>query len=187
LAAGSAVAESPTPIATLNPAGTLPAATPANSTASTAGNTTQGSGNPPYLLLPLVLVLIILFALLVFWRRRPRRLEGPDAVYRNVVKLASRLGYKPAPTQTMYEYTGMLADVVPQARDSLGVVAVAAVEVAYGRRQLGSDRLLSLATAHQLVRKSLLKLAVRLPKLRHRGAKNVGSAGRRGKARRGRR
>ena len=59
-------------------------------------------------------------------------------MYRGMVRLASRLGYRPRPTQTVYEYTGMLADVVPGARDSLGVVATATVEVAYGRRRLGS-------------------------------------------------
>ena len=74
-------------------------------------------------------------------RRRPGRLERPDSVYQSVVRLASRLGYRPQPTQTVYEYTGMLADVVPQAREPLDVVATAAVEVTYGKRQLGTDRL----------------------------------------------
>ena len=44
----------------------------------------------------------------------------------------------------------MLADVVPGARDSLGVVAMATVETAYGRRRLGSERLISLATAQRM-------------------------------------
>jgi hypothetical protein len=117
------------------------------------------------MLLTGTLVGVVLLALFVFWRRRPRGLEAPDTVYRNVVRLATRLGYKPRPTQTIYEYTGMLAEVVPQARDSLGAVAMATVEVRYGRRQLSSDRLVFLATAQQLIRRALLKLAVRRPGL----------------------
>jgi hypothetical protein len=109
---------------------------------------------------------VTLLALFVFWRRRPRRLDAPETVYRNVVRLASRLGYKPQPTQTVYEYTGMLAEVVPQARDSLGVVAMATVEVTYGKRQMSSERLVFVGTAQQLIRRALLKLAVRRPRLR---------------------
>ncbi len=106
--------------------------------------------------------------LFVLWSRRPRRLERPDTVYQNVVKLASRLGYKPKPTQTVYEYTGMLSEIVPKARDSLGVVATAAVEVTYGRRQLGTERLVSLSAAARAIRQSLLRLAFRMPRLRGR-------------------
>jgi hypothetical protein len=127
-------------------------------------NSTSGSGGQLLLLLA-ILVLAVLLALFVRWRR-PRRPESPDTVYRNVVKLASRLGYKPRPAQTVYEYTGMLADIVPQARDSLGVVAMATVEVTYGKRQLSAQRLVFLATANQLIRRALLKLAVRRPRLR---------------------
>jgi hypothetical protein len=116
-----------------------------------------------------ILGLVVLLALFVLWRRRPRRLDAPDIVYRNVVRLASRLGYKPQPTQTIYEYTGMLAEVVPQARDSLGAVAMATVEVTYGMRRLSTERLVSLATAQQLIRRALLKLAIRRPRLRGRG------------------
>jgi hypothetical protein len=61
---------------------------------------------------------------------------------------------------------GMLADIVPQARDSLGIVATATVEVTYGKRQLSTERLVFLATADRLIRRALLKLAVRRPRLR---------------------
>jgi hypothetical protein len=98
-------------------------------------------------------------------------LEGPDTVYRNVVRLASRLGYKPRPTQTVYEYTGMLADVVPRARESLGIVANATVDVTYGRQTLSSERLVFLATAQRIVRQALLRLAFRRPQFRRRGRK----------------
>jgi transglutaminase-like putative cysteine protease len=181
---GSAVTATPTPSDSFEIPGTNAGVAPSHSLSPEESGTTKNSsaGPPPYFLVPAVLFLIILFALIVMWRRRPKRLDGPDTVYRNVVKLASRMGYKPAPTQTVYEYTGMLADIVPKARDSLGVVAVAAVESTYGKRQLGSDRLMSLAAAHQTVRQALLRLAMRVPRLRRRKGKPNGSAGRRGKS-----
>ena len=114
-------------------------------------------------MLPALILLVVLLALLVVWRRRPRRLESPEALYRGVVRAASRLGYQPLPTQTVYEYTGMLADVVPRARDPLGEVATAQVEVVYGRRQLPTERLISLAAAQRRVRQALLRLLLHFP------------------------
>jgi hypothetical protein len=128
-----------------------------------------GDGGLAGLLIPGSLGGVGGLGLLLLWMRRSRPLERPDAVYRNVVGLASRLGYRPRPTQTVYEYTGMLAEVVPKARDPLGVVATAAVEATYGRRQLGTARLVSLSAAHRRVRQALLRLAFRWP--RHRGSK----------------
>jgi transglutaminase-like putative cysteine protease len=127
------------------------------------GSTTPVDDGAAGAIVPILLILIIALALFVLWRRRLRRLDEPDTVYRNVVRLASRIGYKPAPTQTVYEYTGMLADVVPRARDSLGVVATAAVEVTYGRHVLGKERLAALAAAQKMVRQALLGLLWRLP------------------------
>lgn len=130
------------------------------------GSTSPGStdnGGSSLTLLTAVIVLVVLLALLVVWRRRPRRLESPDSVYRGIVRAASRLGYKPLPTQTVYEYTGMLADLVPRARDPLGEVATAQVEVVYGGRHLPTDRLISLAAAQRRVRQALLRLVFRIP------------------------
>jgi transglutaminase-like putative cysteine protease len=181
LAPGSAVSPTPIPSTTLEPndtgVGNLPTGTPSS---GAGGSTTPDDSRGPLFLVPLILIAVILLALFVLWRRRSRRLEGPDAVYRNVVKLATRLGYRPRPTQTVFEYTGMLADIVPQARDSLGIVAVATTEVTYGRQQLSTERLIFLATAHHIVRQALLGLAFRLPRLR-RGGKGAGAtAGRKG-------
>jgi hypothetical protein len=113
-------------------------------------------------------------ALFVLWRRRPRRLEGPDTIYRGIVRLASRLGYRPDPTQTVYEYTGMLAERVPKVRDPLGVVATATVEVTYGRRKLAADRLQAVAVAQTRIRSALLRLAFRLPHRRKKGQRRGG-------------
>jgi hypothetical protein len=167
LVPGSAVVATPTPSVSIGPneSGAVSVASQSAAPDQTAGQST-GDGNPPIILVPAILLLIIALALFVLWRRRSRRLEDPETVYRSVVKLASRLGYRPQPTQTVYEYTGMLADIVPQARDSLGVVATAAVEVTYGKRQVGGERLVFLATAQQVIRQALLGLALRMPRLR---------------------
>jgi hypothetical protein len=126
----------------------------------------SGDGGLAGLLIPGSLGGVVAVGLLLLWMRRARPLERPDAAYRSVVKLASRLGYRPRPTQTVYEYTGMLAEVVPKARDPLGVVATAAVEATYGRRQLGTARLVSLSAAHRRVRQALLRLAFKWPRRR---------------------
>jgi hypothetical protein len=51
--------------------------------------------------------------------------------------------------------------VLPDARPHLETVAAAKVEVAYGGRKLGVDRLLSLRAAQRALRTSLLRLAFR--------------------------
>jgi transglutaminase-like putative cysteine protease len=179
LVPGSAVTATPTPQFSFTPHSTpstrasrIPGPSP------TAGATTGDNGAA--VLVPGLLIGILGLALFVIWRRRPRRQDGAETVYRSVVKLASRLGYKPRPTQTVYEYTGMLAEIVPKAREPLAVVAMATVESTYGRRQLGDERLISLAAAHRLVRQALLRLALRLPRIRRPGRGRGGSRGRKG-------
>ncbi len=168
LVPGSAVGATPSPLPLQSPGASGGDVRPRGGSTTPGSGAGTSSGNLTTLLIPAILIAVLALALFVLWRRRPRRLDGPDTVYRSVVRLASQLGYKPQPTQTVYEYTGMLADVVPKARDSLGVVAMATVEVTYGRRQLGSERLLSLAAAQRLIRGALLKLVFRIPRLRGR-------------------
>ena len=146
------------------------ASAPSASQAAGASTTAQPNGDnrSAAVLIAAILVAVLLLAFFVLWRRRPRRLEGPDVVYRGIVRLASRLGYRPEPTQTVYEYTGMLAERLPRARDPLGVVATATVEVTYGRRKLAADRIEAVAVAQTRIRRALLRLAFRLP---HRGKK----------------
>jgi transglutaminase-like putative cysteine protease len=164
LPAGSEVKASPTPSSSgLEPGRTVAPDVPR---IGGRGSTSPGSpdnGVPGGLLLPGAIGSVGVLGLFLLLQRRPRRLQAPNTVYRGVVKLASRLGYKPLPTQTVYEYTGMLADLVPRARDPLGVVAMAEVEVTYGRRLLATDRLISLAAAQQRVRRALLRLVFRIP------------------------
>ena len=84
-----------------------------------------------------------------------------DSAYGMVTRLAARFGFAPRPNQTVYEYAGALAEVLPDARPELETVARAKVEVAYGGRHLGADRLGALRDAQRRLRTSLLRLALR--------------------------
>ncbi len=112
----------------------------------------------------------------VAWRRGPRGPISPDDAYGSVARLASRLGFGPRPTQTVYEYAGVLGDELPMVRPELETVAQAKVEVAYGGRQLEPDRLAGLRDAHRRLRVNLLRLVT------HRRSR--GGGGRRPRVRR---
>jgi hypothetical protein len=168
LPAGSAVKATPAPTVAPTSSGGASRPTPVHNDGGVTGATTSGNSLAP-LLVPLIFLVVLALALFTYWRRRPRRPDEPDTVYRRVVWLASRLGYKPRPTQTVYEYAGMLARIVPTARDSLGVVATATVEVQYGKRQLGIERLTALARAQRTVQQALLRLVLKMPSFLKRG------------------
>ena len=183
LASGTAASPSPFS-ASSQDAGTSPSPRRSRGPSDLGGpGTTSSDTGAATILLLLLLLAVVALALFVLRRRRLKSLNEPDAVYRSVVRLASRLGYKPAPTQTVYEYAGMLADVVPKAREPLAVVAMAAVEVTYGRHVLGAERLAGLASAQKMVRRALFRLVWRLPMI---GRRSRSKVARRGKgARRG--
>ena len=82
-------------------------------------------------------------------------------MYASIAGLASRFGFGPRPTQTAYEYAAALGEVLPHVRPELQTVATAKVEVAYGRRLLGEDRLRALRESYRRLRVSLLRLAFR--------------------------
>jgi hypothetical protein len=92
----------------------------------------------------------------------------PDQAWRGLVALARRIGFGPRPAQTVYEYAGVLGEAMPTARPELETIARAKVEVAYGRQQLGPDRLSAVGEAHRRLRLSLLRLAVRTRLIRRR-------------------
>jgi hypothetical protein len=173
---GSPAGVSASPSAPLIP-GRTSTSRPSRSPGDQGGGPTTPGNAPVMLFIPVLLLLIAALAMFVWWRRRPRRFDEPDAVYRNIVRLASRIGYKPAPTQTVYEYTAMLATVVPKARDSLGVVATAKVEVIYGRRILGAERLDILASAQRAIRQALFRVVLRLPKIGGNSRSNAAGRG----------
>jgi transglutaminase-like putative cysteine protease len=119
------------------------------------------SNNAALIVITIILLAAILIAAFLAWRRGPRSASTPDGVYTSIVDLARRLGFGPRPTQTAYEYATALGDILPNVRPELQTVATAKVEVAYGRRALGDDRLRSLRDSYRRLRVQLLRLAFR--------------------------
>lgn len=122
------------------------------------------SGGPPaglFIGIALLLAVIVGSVAAVAWRRSPHGPVSPNDVYGSVSRIATRLGFGPRPNQTVYEYAGSLADELPMVRPELETVAQAKVEVAYGGRSLGDDRLLALRAAHRRLRFQLFRLLPR--------------------------
>lgn len=115
-------------------------------------------------------LLLIVFAALgvVAWQRGPRGPTSADGAYGTVTRLASRFGFGPRPTQTVYEFTGSLSEVLPNSRLELETVARAKVESVYAREILGDERLASLRAAQRRLRVGLLRLAFRRKQRRRR-------------------
>jgi hypothetical protein len=107
---------------------------------------------------PLLAVVLVAF---LAWRRGPRGAVTPDGVYTSVTGLARRFGFGPRPTETTFEYATALGDILPGVRPELQTVASARVEVAYGRRELGDDRIRALRDSYRRLRVALLRLAFR--------------------------
>jgi hypothetical protein len=138
------------PFDPINKPGTLPV------------GTTATSSNPAVLVgAAIALLAAILLVAFLAWRRGPRGATTPDGVYAGVASLARRFGFGPRPTQTAYEYAAALGDILPSVRPELQTVATAKVEVAYGRRQLGEDRIHALRESYRRLRVGLLRLAFR--------------------------
>ncbi len=115
----------------------------------------------PFIAIALLLAVVVAALAFVAWQRGPRRGTTADQAYRTVTRLASRFGFAPRPTQTVYEFAGTLGEVLPAARPELETVARAKVETVYGRATLETDRLASLRLAERRLRVSLLRLAFR--------------------------
>ncbi len=95
------------------------------------------------------------------WLRGPRGEISPDRAWFTLARAASRLGFAPRPTQTVYEYAASLGELVPVAREDLRTVADAKVETSYARIRLGGDRLRAVRDATRRLRVSMLRLALR--------------------------
>jgi hypothetical protein len=115
----------------------------------------------PLIAVAVLLLLIVGGIAFIAWQRGPRGATNADGAYGTVVRMASRLGFGPRPTQTVYEYAGALSDVLPASRPELELVANAKVESAYGRVILGEERLAALNAAQRRLRVSLLRLVLR--------------------------
>jgi transglutaminase-like putative cysteine protease len=122
--------------------------------------TTTNGGNGPLLIATAIGLLgVVLLVAFLAWRRGPRNVTTADGFYASVAGIARRFGFGPRPTQTAFEYAAALGDIMPAVRPELHTVAAAKVEVVYGRRDLGAERLRALRDAYRKLRVRLLRLA----------------------------
>jgi transglutaminase-like putative cysteine protease len=124
----------------------------------TTGPTSTSSG--PFVVIGVLLLLAIAVVAFAARRRGPRRAMHPDQAWGGLGRLAGRFGFGPRPQQTVYEYAGSLGDLVPGSRVEVGTVARAKVEVAYGRHELGEDRMRSVGDAYRRLRLAVLRAGV---------------------------
>jgi hypothetical protein len=159
--------ETPTPRPTLNVVTDQPGftddegpGTRSPGAGAPGGPTTQTPSGGPYVAIGALLLIGALALAYAAWRRGPRPMH-PDRAWGSIGRLAARLGLAPRASQTVYEYAGVLGDAMPLARPELRTVARAKVEIAYGHRALGTDRLRAVAEAHRRLRLALLRLVFR--------------------------
>jgi transglutaminase-like putative cysteine protease len=126
---------------------------------------TSGGGTSPGPFIAIAALLLIGGAALasIAWRRGPRPMH-PDRAWSSLSRWATRFGVGPRPSQTVYEFAGSLGDTLPVVRPELSTVANAKVEISYGHRELGTDRMKQVAEAHRRLRFGLLRLAFRRPR-----------------------
>jgi len=125
------------------------------------GRTNSGGGVGPFIAITVILVIGVLALAYAAIRRAPTKPMHPDKAWGSLGRLAARLGLGPRPSQTVYEYAGVLGDEVPAVRVEVTTLARAKVEVAYGNRDLGADRLRRIAEAYHRLRLALIGLIVR--------------------------
>ncbi len=133
----------------------------ANEPSGSVVGRTRGGSLGPLVAVGVLLLLMMVGLAFIVWQRGPRSGTSADIAYGTVTRLAARFGFGPRPTQTVYEFTGALGEVLPTSRPELETVAVAKVESTYGQRILAADRLAALRTAQRRLRLSLLRLAFR--------------------------
>ena len=119
-------------------------------------------------MLTVLLALVVLAVAVAAWARGPRGEVSPESAWQTLSRTASRLGFGPRPTQTVYEYAAALGELVPVAEKDLQTVAEAKVETAYAGVRLGGARLDAVRDATRRLRISLLRLALRRPRRRRR-------------------
>ena len=120
------------------------------------------------IVLTVLLTIVIITAAAAAWLRGPRGEVTPDTAWRSMSRSASRFGFGPRPTQTVYEYAATLGDLVPVAQADLQTVAEAKVETTYANVRLGGARLEAVRAATRRLRISLLRLLIRRPGRRKR-------------------
>ena len=124
-----------------------------------------GTSPGPFIVIAILLVIGAAALASAAWRRGPRPMH-PDRAWSSLARWATRFGVGPRPSQTVYEFAGALGDALPIVRPELTTVADAKVEIAYGHRELGTDRMRAVAEAHRRLRFGLLRLIFRRPRRR---------------------
>lgn len=166
---GEAVAPA-TPAPSLAPGASAPVRTrPPLFEEGEAGPAVPGAPTSPTdpgttaVLVVFALLLIAAVGALAFvaWQRGSGGDLTPDRAYGALTRMAGRLGFAPRANQTVYEFAGALSDVLPESRPEIQTVAQSKVEVAYGRRALGADRMAALGEAQRRLRVGLLRLLLR--------------------------
>jgi hypothetical protein len=127
----------------------------------TTPTTTPSAGIGPFIAIGLILVVGVVALAFAAIRRTPSKPMHPDQAWGSLARLAARFGLGPRPSQTVFEYAGALGDAVPTARVELTTIARAKVEVAYGRRDLGGDRLKRIAEAYHRLRLAIIGVVLR--------------------------
>lgn len=146
--------------------------TPGASRGPTVTTPSGGAGIGPFIAIGLILAIGLALLVYAVMRRAPRKPMHPDQAWGSLARWAARIGYGPRPSQTVYEYAGVLGDAVPDARLELTTIARAKVEVAYGRRDLGGDRLKRIAEAYQRLRFAIFGAMLRRGFRRGRSRRN---------------
>jgi hypothetical protein len=124
-----------------------------------AGGSSNDDPTGAYIIAVILFVLAVL--LITVARRQRRKPPQPASIYREVARVAGWFGYGPRPTQTAYEYTAGLGELLPGVRPELQLVATAKVEATYARREPGLKARLDLRRAYRRLRPRLFRLALR--------------------------
>lgn len=126
-----------------------------------------GTPRPPDLLAPIALGLLILALAVLIIVAAIRRIPQvqPEQAYRGMERIARRFGHGARPSQTVYEYAGDLAELLPRVRNELQVVAMAKVQATYAPGGAEGELLESMRRAYRRVRIALIQLLVRRPRL----------------------
>ena len=128
-----------------------------------SGGVTPGPGSVsgPLVLVAIALAAIVALFIAFAYRRTSRGPVQPEAVYPSIARMAARLGFRPRPSQTPYEFAAALGDALPSVRPEIQTVAHARVETVYGRRELDEGELQRLRDAIVRVRLALPRLLLR--------------------------
>ncbi len=135
---------------------------------ATPPGTAQPGDRTLFIVLTAMLALVVFAIAAAAWVRGPRGEVSPESAWQTLSRTASRLGFGPRPTQTVYEYAAALGKLVPVAEKDLHTVAEAKVETAYAGARLGGARLDAVRDATRRLRISMLRLALHRPRRRGR-------------------